>query len=633
MVLAALFTVHCSLFTSPAGAQVGSWRNYMSYHEPQQIVKGGQQLYVRASNSLYQYNLNDHSITTYDKVTGLNDSYITHIGWNEQVKRLIIVYQNANIDLMDQSGNVTNISALYRKAMTADKTVDSLTIDGIYAYLYARFGIVKVNMERAEISDTYTKQHPEYPTSLPASTVNAHWNEYIDMVKSLLPGGPQYNYFGFLRLTDGTLYSVDKAPSSANIACVQTLDVSNHEWTCYDNNVGEKTGHQYARLFCVDVDPQDKSHVFAGGRTGLYEFRDGQLIKAYSNDNSPLKTASTVGNDNKDYVLVTGMKFDTRGNLWLTNSISPGTSLFALNSGSQWESHHKQQLMIDTDCSMEGMEHLMFDSRGYLWFVNNYFRTPALIRYNTATDELKVYSRIVNQDGTNYDISYVTCVTEDKSGNIWIGTNLGPFMLEAANIASGSETFTQVKVPRNDGSDYADYLLSGVYINAIAVDGGGRKWFGTNENGVYLISEDNMTQLQHFQASSTPLLSDNITALAINDSNGEVFIATNVGLCSYMSDATAASSDVNSDNVYAYPNPVTPDYTGLITIVGLSYQAYVKIVTSSGKLVNEGQSNGGTYTWNGCDRDGNRVASGIYHVVTATNDGSSGTVCRIAVIK
>ena len=631
--LTALFTIHYSLFTNPAVAQVGSWRAFMAYDEPQQIVKAGNGLYVRASNSLYHYNLNDHSITTYDKVTGLNDSYITHIAWSQQAKRLIIVYQNANIDLMDQSGNVTNISALYQKAMTNDKTIDSLTIDGSHAYLYARFGIVKVNMERAEISDTYTKQHPEYPTSLPVSTVNVDWDEYIDVVKTLKPGGPKYNYFGFLRLAGGTLYSVDKAPSSANMACVQTLDVSNHEWTCYDNDLSSKTGYQFARLFCVDVDPQDKSHVFAGGRTGLYEFRNGQLVKAYNNDNSPLKTASTVGNDNKDYVLVTGMKFDTHGNLWLTNSISPGTSLFALTNGSQWESHHKQQLMIDTDCSMEGMEHLMFDSRGYLWFVNNYFRMPALIRYNTATDELKVYSRIVNQDGTSYDISYVTCVTEDKSGNIWIGTNLGPFMLEAANIASGSETFTQVKVPRNDGSDYADYLLSGVYINAIAVDGGGRKWFGTNENGVYLISEDNMTQLQHFQASGTPLLSDNITALAINDNNGEVFIATNNGLCSYMSDATAANSDMSNDNVYAYPNPVTPDYTGLITIVGLSYQAHVKIVTSSGKMVNEGQSNGGTYTWNGCDRDGNRVASGVYHVVTATNDGSSGTVCRIAVIK
>lgn len=152
--LIALLILQCSILS----AQVGTWRTYMSYYEPQQIVKAGNSLFVRASNDLYQYNLTDHSITTYDKNTGLSDSYITHIGWNQQAKRLIIVYQNSNIDLMDQSGNVSNISALYRKSMTDDKTVDSLTIDGLYAYLYARFGIVKVNMQRAEVSDTYTPE-------------------------------------------------------------------------------------------------------------------------------------------------------------------------------------------------------------------------------------------------------------------------------------------------------------------------------------------------------------------------------------------------------------------------------------------------------------------------------------------
>ena len=289
--------------------------------------------------------------------------------------------------------------------------------------------------------------------------------------------------------------------------------------------------------------------------------------------------------------------------------------------------------MVYDNRSFEGMECLMFDSRGYLWFVNNYFRTPSLICYNTATDDIKVYSTFTNQDGTSYELSYVTCVTEDKEGNIWIGTNLGPFMLEASNITSGKEVFTQVKVPRNDGTDYADYLLSGVYINAIAIDGGGRKWFGTNNNGVYLISEDNMTQIKHFQTDNSPLLSDNVTALAIDNSTGEVFIATNIGLCSYQSDATAANSDMNKDNVYAYPNPVTPDYTGLITIVGLSYKADVKIAASNGRIINEGRSNGGTYTWDGCDKKGNRVASGIYYVLTANNDGSKGTVCKIAIIK
>lgn len=80
-------------------------------------------------------------------------------------------------------------------------------------------------------------------------------------------------------------------------------------------------------------------------------------------------------------------------------------------------------------------------------------------------------------------------------------------------------------------------------------------------------------------------------------------------------------------------NPVKPDYTGLITIVGLSQNADVKILTSNGRIVNEGKSNGGTYIWNGCDANGKKVASGIYMVATATNDVEKGTVCKIAIIK
>ena len=90
---------------------------------------------------------------------------------------------------------------------------------------------------------------------------------------------------------------------------------------------------------------------------------------------------------------------------------------------------------------------------------------------------------------------------------------------------------------------------------------------------------------------------------------------------------------MTDDNVYAYPNPVTPDYTGLITVVGLTLNADVKILSSSGKLIAEGRSNGGSFTWDGCDRNGDRVASGVYMVVTADNGGNKGTVCKIAIIK
>ena len=239
---------------------------------------------------------------------------------------------------------------------------------------------------------------------------------------------------------------------------------------------------------------------------------------------------------------------------------------------------------------------------------------------------------MINQDNTKIELSHIRCVVEDIAKNIWIGTNHGPFMLERSQINENGSTFTQVKVPRNDGTNYADYLLAGIDITSIAVDGGGRKWFGTNGNGIYLISADNMTQLQHFTTENSKLLSNIIQSVAINNTTGEVFIGTDNGLCSYISDATETNTEMTSDNVWAYPNPVEPGYTGPITITGLTLDADVKILSSNGAIVNEGRSNGGTYVWDGCDKKGRRVASGIYMVATATSKGEKGTVCKIAIV-
>ena len=127
----------------------------MSYNEPQQIVKAQNSLFIRASNDLYQYNLNDHSITTYDKITGPSDTYITSIAWSQEAKRLIIAYQNANIDLLTPDGDVFNISSIYTKSITQDKTIHSIYVNGTHAYLSTGFGVVNVDMQRGEISETY----------------------------------------------------------------------------------------------------------------------------------------------------------------------------------------------------------------------------------------------------------------------------------------------------------------------------------------------------------------------------------------------------------------------------------------------------------------------------------------------
>ena len=648
-------------------AQIGTWKAYMAYHDITEIEKGGNILYVLASDNLYSYNTNDHSIQTYDKTTVLSDCGIAHIAWCQGAKSLVILYSNNNIDILDQSDNITNLSDYYNKSMTEDKTVYSIDINGQYAYLSTGFGIVIINVSKAEITNTYNLgfridySYVEGNYIYAASSTNglyrglmtdnlldkSNWSrvgdyvprtktvdpELLALAQTLDPGGPKYNYFGFMRFTQGRLYTCNGVFGASydpqRPGTIQVLD--NDGWTIYQDNIAELTGHSYMDLSELDVDPADKDHVYACGRTGLYEFRNGQFVKHYNYDNSPI-VAVTGLEGNKDYVLVQGIKYDTSKNLWCLNSYGKNNILLFSNN-TEWTQKFKEELMLTQTMSLQNMKNIIFDSRGLMWFINEHWNKPSLICYQPSTEGIKVYSSFVNEDGTTVNVTFVRCVAEDKDRNIWIGTNMGPLQLPANQIGTDDDTFNQIKVPRNDGTNLADYLLTGVDVTCMAVDGGGRKWFGTNGLGAYLISEDNYSEIHHFTVSNSDIISNNVQSIAIDQQTGEVFFGTDKGLCSYMSDATEPNEEMNKDNVYAYPNPVRPDYTGLITVTGLSYDADVKIVTSNGVLVAQGRSNGGMFTWDGTDLKGKKVVSGVYFVQTATQDGSSGTVCKIAIVR
>ena len=664
------FLLFCLFTFLPINAQVGTWRNYLSYYDIQQIQDADDNLFVMASNDLYQYNKNDQSITTYDKVNGLSDTHIALIRWCKKAKRLIAVYSNANIDLVETNGNIINISDLYSKAITGDKTVNSIAINGQYAYLACGFGIVKINVKQAEISESYMlgfsvsaiafdtdniyaqsatgiwkgsladnlidKANWHLTTNAPSfQQDNSDYDNNIALVKTLKPGGPKHNYAGFLRYTNNQLYTcggITGGDFNPHIdGYIQVMN--NHDWSFFQDRLDTITGHSYIDLASIDVDPKDPSHVYASGRIGLYEFKNGKFYKEYNYDNSPLESNANIDQPSKNYTMVETVKYDSNGHLWLLNSASKTTSLFEITPEGEWISHHHEAFMNSGERSYDNMVNAIISSTGMIWFCNDRFIEPALLCYQPSTGGAMAYKNFVNQDGTiSGTVSGVTSVAEDKDGNIWIGTNIGPFMLERSQWYEPNPYFTQVKVPRNDGTNYADYLLAGLEITSIAIDGGGRKWFGTNNNGVYLISADNMTQLQHFTAENSPLLNNTVLSIAINQTTGEVFFGTESGLCSFISDATETNTEMTKDNVWAYPNPVNPGYTGPITITGLTYNADVKILSSNGAVVNEGRSNGGTYIWDGCDKKGNRVASGVYMVATATSSGEKGTVCKIAIV-
>lgn len=649
------------------------WKAYLSYYEPKEIEQANDgMLYVLASGGLFSYSTQDQEVRTYDKTTLLSDCQISHIAWCKSAKKLVIAYDDYNIDLLSQNDDVVNMPAYMNTSMTVDKTINSVDIHGNDAYISTNFGIVRLNVANASFSDTYqlgfrvdycyidnqyiyaaSSTKGLYRAELASNLLNpGQWTrvgnftartktmdaDLLAIVNKVKPEGPKYNNFGFLKIHKGRLYSCDGGFDLINDrlypGAIQVLN--NTTWTIYQDDITKSTGINYQDVMSLDIDPRDENHVMAGAKSGVYEFRNGKFIKLWNDANSPIES---FNKQSRDYEMMLSVMFDSDGNLWALNSQAPTQSIIEYTKDGQWVSHKHDELMklkylFPEPQSLGFMQGLMTDSRGLIWFVNNYWGLPSFYAYQSDKDIITSFvTPYVNEDGTEVsNIFYVRCIKEDKDNNMWIGTDKGPLMITPDQITASSPVYTQVKVPRNDGTNYADYLLSGVDTRCIYIDSSNRKWFGTTSNGLYIIDSDNITTLAHFTQENSKLLSNNILSLAFNESTGEMYIGTDRGLCSYTSHFADNSQGMTKDNVWAYPNPVRSGYSGPITITGIENNATVKIVTSNGTLVNEGTAENGQYKWYGLNRNGQRVASGVYMVEIATSEGEKGVVCKIAIV-
>lgn len=666
-----------------------SWEIYTSYNDITEIEPAGNLVFALASNGLFSYHIKDGSVTTYDKANTLSDFDINHIAWNKNTKKLVITYTNGNIDLLDTNGNVVNVPDLYQKSMTDNKQINHINISGANVYLSLSFGIIKLDTKEGKILDTYKlgfnvnysyiEDNCLYAASKEAGlykgvlknnlldnnnwekagnfkeqtmnstnvydTTNKYWwtvkegkltyytlntdKEKIYQTEGIIPDGPASNKFYRLYINKNKLYAVAGAWSQEK-DCNNMGEVhvwNGEKWEEFEQPSDASLGHLYRDLLYLDFDPSKEGHIMVGSKAGLYEFQDGKFIKCYNKDNTSVIT-SPLGNN---YTIISSVKYDARGKLWLLNSLGDNSILSFDQTTQEWKHYPHSEIGSNDRYNLTGL--IIGKNNGNIWFVNNYYEKNRLYKYNYNTDELTMYGpTFTNEDGRDITPIYVHCLAEDRNGNIWIGTTSGPLYLSMSDIKNGNNIFTQHKVPRNDNTNYADYLLDNSNIRCIAVDGANQKWFGT-DNGVYLVSDDCNTQIYHFDTDNSPLISNIVYSIAVNNNTGKVYFATDKGLCSFNNGIVGSNSEMTKDNVYAYPNPVKPDYTGKINIVGLSFNANIKIVSTNGTLINEGRSAGGSYSWDGCDLNGKKVASGIYMVETATESGEKGIVCKIAIIR
>ena len=348
------------------------------------------------------------------------------------------------------------------------------------------------------------------------------------------------------------------------------------------------------------------------------------------------------------YVRIGATAFDQNNVLYMTNS-SVESGLVAYFQEDQTFVRYNYQSIKET----QGLGFMLMSTSGDKWmiigrgdskglFVWNDNETPknsaddkyrSVIPSSQETDDRNWGQLLLwNSDGEEITRN-IYSMAEDQSGYIWLGTDVGVVVNYRPNsiFKDIKPVFTRVKIAREDGSSSADYLLEKEGVTAIAIDAGNRKWFGTQRSGVFLMSADGTKAIATYNTQNSPLPSNYISSLAINNATGEVIIGTDKGVVALRGSATEGMN--NFSKIYAFPNPVRPEYSGVITITGLMTQSNVKITDVAGKLVYETTSVGGQALWDGSNLWGEKVKTGIYLVFVASQDGAESGVTKIAIVR
>ncbi|MDR2920400.1 MAG: hypothetical protein LBV72_13680 [Tannerella sp.] len=756
---ACFLVVFCTLNAQ----KVGTWTTYLACYTTTSVAETENFVYAVADGTLYRYGKDDKSINkVYSTQTGLNDTDIKIIRYNPSLKKLLVVYRNGNIDMMDEDDNITNIPSIKNSSIIQDKTVNFIYFDGNTAYLAAGFGIWVYQMDKGDAVGTYLNTssygvcirnefiYASTPTGIQKGSVNANlrdpanWatvntnssdfksynirelylfnnmvcfradssgvyyldeNDKIHTMRSdknligmklesdyLIPFTSATAYFykslanpvekmltaindisslknngnfwvasggngilGVKRTTENQ-YDIFASGSTVegpkrNLDAYMTvhngklLITGGGRWENRYGNAGTLMVYEDGKWFNFDerkvnnkvgtcrdytsvaVDPNDENHYFVSTfGEGILEFKNNEFVQQYSHKNSPLQSAlpksSSVGN----YVRVGSVTYDKSGNLWMTNcSVDKG--ILKLTSDGTWDSSFSFPGVRNADL----VDKILITSKGHKW-VNVPRSTPGILIFDDDKNYNFVSTLSSGSSGTSIRSNVCLSMAEDLNGTIWIGTSQGPvYCSSPSNAIDRPDALTFSHIILQDDNDENYVFLESEQINAIAVDGGNRKWLGTSGSGVYVISEDGKETIHHFTAENSDLYSNTIQSIAINHQTGEVFIGTDKGLISYQSESTEASESYS--DVYAYPNPVRPDFDNQVVITGLMANSNVKITDLSGNLIYQGKSAGGQMVWDCRNRSGNRVATGIYLVLSSTEKAKESVVAKIAVVK
>ena len=453
-----------------------------------------------------------------------------------------------------------------------------------------------------------TKENGVYTTTISATKA----------FENVIPSGPSRNNIFALQTTTTSLwvvygdYNLFYNPFPKDSYGISKLSEKGWLNIPYKDVLGAKS------LIRIGINPSNENEVYIGSfDVGLLKIENDIPTFLYNRTNS---TIEAILNTNE--LWINGLVFDKSGNLWMNNG-QVDKAIQVLKTDGKWQSFSVKSIVGNPSNTTYGR--MSIDKNGTKWTATN---NSGLIGFNENGNVFKKLT--LGTDSGNLPTDDARVAAVDNNNQLWIGTSKGLRVLSNVNSFLTEEKLTAKPIIILE-DNLAQELMYEQFITDIVVDGANNKWIGTTDSGVFLVSPNGQETKYHFTINNSPLPSNTINDIDINNKTGEVFIATNKGMVSFKGSATAAKEDLS--NVFVYPNPVRPEYNGTVKIAGLIDKATVKITDIEGTLVYETTSEGGTIEWDTTAFGKHKVASGVYMIFVSAQDGIETKVKKVMIIR
>ena len=562
---------------------INTWTTVISGQNISNIELNNNEVYYAVGSDLR--NLAGSSVGTFNTILDLKSSnnklVITQ---NDQVSTLGGSSEDITYQEKDGNGVLQSLKMNFNTAIFINNTLYGGT---------TKFGLVdfsKKSTYNVENAFGFSPDGPYNNNSFSVTTKNGKvW---------IAPGGTD-GYTNVLGNADGFFYYNAKKwknfSSHEIFGAKDILKIAAHP--AKDNN-----------SFVIASFNKDNRDI--NGRTDLLEFGD---------DLKPTKILSNQFPSSR----IAGISYDQDGNLYVGTSFPDNFTsdwmynYYASRTNGSWKTIQKNHNIASVALSPE-------TTASYVYYPNA--RDGGI----TVLDKNNTEVITITTSNSKLPINNVLALASDKSNTLWIGTGQGLVVLYGADDAIATKNINvEPIVIIQDGIPEA--LLTDVGINAIKVDNANRKWIATDGAGVYYVSDSGDRTILHFTSKNSPLPSDIVYDVSVDESTGKVYFATEKGVVSYNGDVSSEATNFN--NAIAYPNPYRPEYNGKITIKNLPNRALVKITDVVGNLIYESKAEGGIVEWDTNNAKGKAVASGIYLVLMMNSDGTETKTLKIAVVR